>query len=117
MSESFDEEFCSSLERCLHLFFAASDDPKLKWFWCDGIIIPYPNQLDKKFINDKRKLTTKAFVGMDGQTQYEMIIRFGRYSLRRYAKGRSLMDCLPVDEFSDWIKIDAEKKIIELQLR
>jgi hypothetical protein len=46
-----------------------------------------------------------------------MTIRFGKYSLRRYAKGKSLIDCIPSEETMDWIDIDIDKKTIELRLR
>ncbi len=117
MNESFDESFCLYLECYLELAFSESHDERIKYFSCDGVMMPPPNQLHKKFINDKRKLTTKAWIGTDGQTEYEMIIQFGKYSLRRYAKSRSLTDCLPADEFSKSIIINIESKRIELMLR
>jgi hypothetical protein len=115
MSESFDNDFCVYLEYHLGSVFRKSSDERIKHLWCDGVSIPLLNQLEKKFINDNRKLITKAWIGADGQSEYEMTIKFGKYSLRRFASGRRLEDSIPDNESYDWIKIDIEKRIIELQ--
>lgn len=75
------------------------------------------SQLTKKNVNGKRRIITKAWLGKDGQSEFEMTISFGQYSLRRYAKGKALDDCLPTEGFEDWIAIDLSSKTIELQLR
>jgi len=116
MSESIDENFCVYLEYHLGLVFQKSDDERVKHFWCDGVAIPSSDQLERKFVNDKRKLVTKAWIGKDGQSEYEISIKLGKYALRRFAKGKSLKDCIPGQENSDWIEIDVEMKKIELSL-
>ena len=60
---------------------------------------------------------TKAWIGYDGQGEYELIIKFGKYSLKRYAKGTSLKDCVPGDDSMNWINIDVEQQTIEIQLK
>jgi len=98
--------------------FNQSDDKNLRGFWCDGVLMPTNDlQLTKKNINDKRKIVTKAFLGYDGQDEYDMTINFGQYSLRRYAKGTDLSDCLPNEETMDWVSLDMKSKTIELQLK
>lgn len=114
IKESFNEDFCVQLEYHLTRTFGNSE---MKGFWCDGILMPAGIQLTKKRINDKRKIVTKAWLGFDGQGEYEMTIHFGQYSLRRYAKGTDLTDCLPSEDSLDWISLDQESKTIELKLK
>ncbi len=118
IKESFDEDFCARLEYHLTKTFESADDNKLKGFWCDGVLIPsIESQLTKKSVNDKRKIITKAWLGFDGQDEYEMTINFGQYSLRRYADGADLFNCLPSTDTLDWITLDMNKKTIELHLK
>ncbi len=118
IKQSFNEDFCAELEYHLTRTFNQSDDKNLRGFWCDGILMPTNDlQLTKKNINDKRKIVTKACLGYDGQDEYEMTINFGQYSLRRYAKGTDLSDCLPNEDTMDWISLDMKSKTIELQLK
>jgi|694.fasta_scaffold02841_15 hypothetical protein len=113
----FTNEFCVALEYYLSEVFKKSNDELTKGFWCDGVLVPSSEkQLEKKSVNDTRKIETIAFVGLDGQTPYELIVYFGKYSLRRYARGSGLDDCLPnLDEVSP-ITIDIKSKKIELYL-
>jgi hypothetical protein len=114
---SFDREFCEHLEGHLSRTFANSDDKKLTGLWCDGVLDPaIEYQLTKKSVNDTRTMVTTAFIGYDGQDKYEMIIEFGKYSLRKYSTGSSMIDCIPSDETMDWITLDIEKKKIEIRL-
>ena len=115
--ESFNEDFCLFLEYHLSGTFANSEQNNIKWLWCDGVMMPFENQLSKKYVNDNRKIITKAWIGHDGNNQYEMTIKFGRYSLRRYARGTSLESCVPSEEAMDWINIDVINKTIELMLK
>ncbi len=118
IKESFNEDFCAELEYHLTWTFNQSDDKNLRGFWCDGVLMPTNDlQLTKKNVNDKRKIVTKAFLGYDGQDEYDMTINFGQYSLRRYAKGTDLSDCLPNEETMDWVSLDMKSKTIELQLK
>ena len=115
--ESFNENFCLQLEYHLARTFAKSEDKELNCFWCDGIQMPFiDSQVTKKSVNDTRKIVTKAWLGYDGQGEYEMTINFGPRSLGRYEKGADLTDCVPSDESMDWITLDIEGKTIALQL-
>src|SRR4051812_25715246 len=89
--ESFNREFCEHLEWHLGRTFENSGDKRLYGLWCDRILNPFTEkQLTKKNINDTKTIVTTAFIGYDGQGKYEMTIKFGRYSLRRYAKSSSM---------------------------
>jgi len=116
---SFNENFCTHLEYHLGQTFENSDRQDLNGFWCDGISWdPIPdNQLTKKSVNDTRQIVTKAWIGKDGQDEYEMTIRFGQYALRLYAKGTEMMDCIPSSDSMDWIDIEPENKRIEIRLK
>ena len=117
--QSFNKEFCGHLEYHLCSTFKKSGKEELKGFWCDGVSwSPLPdNQLTKKYVNDNRKVVTKAWIGKNGQDEYEMTILFGNHSLGRYAKGTSMIDCIPSDESMDWLEIDTIKRIITIRLR
>ncbi len=118
----FNPSFCIELEYHLCEAFENADradpDRDTRGFWCDGVCCPEPSepQMTRKRVNDTRKMVTKAWIGKNGQGEYEMTIRFGRRALSRYAKGRALTDCLPGAETMDWIDIDIRKKIIEIRL-
>jgi hypothetical protein len=116
--KSFNEDFGVHLEYHLCRMFENSVKEKLRGFWCDGILWPpfIDSQITKKSVNDTRKIETRAWIGKTGQDEYNMTIRFGKYSLRRYAKGTNLIDCIPSEETMDWIDIDTENKIIEIRL-
>jgi hypothetical protein len=118
-NESFNEDFCDTLEYHLCTTFEHSDREDVKGFWCDGVSsrLLVESQLSKKSVNDTRRIETDAWIGTDGQQPYTMIIRFGKYSLRRYAKGRSIVDCIPSYDSMDWIDIDIEKRTIEIRLK
>jgi len=119
ISESFNEDFCTHLERHLCDTFIKSKQRDLNSFWCDGISWdPIPDsQLLKKSVNDTRKIVTTSWIGIDGQDEYEMTIKFGKYSLRRYASGANLIGCIPDSSSMDWITIDTNNKTIELRLK
>lgn len=120
---SFNAEFLESLERHLDNSLSHFSDKRINSLSCDGILPPWmENQLSRKSVNDTRKITgiTVFFLGLEersGNTVYELTIKFGKYSLRRYAKGTSLIDCIPRTDLTDSISIDAANKKIVLTLK
>ena len=115
--EPFDKEFCEYLEYHLTRTLRNSQDKEVSKLWCDGVAMPDSSQLTKKNVNDKRQIKTKAWIGVDGQTEFELIVKFGDYSLRKYSKGTSLAECVPDDNSIDWVTFDEKEKSIELRLR
>lgn len=115
---SFNQAFCTALEFRLGEALQSSGREDLKGFWCDGVshVPEVPSQVSKKSINDTHQLTTKAWLGKTGQDEYEMTIVFGKYSLRRYAKGSSMTDCIPTENTMDWVEIDIQNKKITVYL-
>lgn len=112
--ESFNQEFCDFLEFHLCDTFRNSEKKEIRWFWCDGVDY---HHFDKKYVNDNRKIRTIAWIGQGGQDIYEMTIIFGKYSLRRYAKGTNMIDCVPDSDSMDWITLNVEEKKIEIRLK
>ncbi|MBX0290625.1 hypothetical protein K3G63_09265 [Hymenobacter sp. HSC-4F20] len=115
---SFNEELCSYLEKYLSEAFRESEQKEIKSLWCDGVLLPIlESQLTKKSVNDTREVRTSAFIGCGDTHKFELIICFGKYSLRRYAKEKSLLDCLAAEQKMRWIKVDVTGRTIELQLK
>ncbi len=112
------KDFCLHLEYHLCATFKNLHQNGMVGLWCDGVscLNSIDPQLTKKHVHDTRKIETWAYLGNDGQDIYRMTIRFGKYSLRKFAEGKSLIDCIPGAETMDWIDIDIDKKTIELRL-
>ncbi len=118
LENSFNFDFLVQLQYHLERKFANSPDEEINQLWCDGIAKPtYSSQLTFKNIIDSRQITTKAWIGVDGQTPYDMIINLGEISVDRLMQGLSLIDCLPSQTSMDWILIDTEEKTIEVSLK
>lgn len=111
--ESFNQEFCELLEYHLCATFRNSDQKEISKLWCDGIVC---NHFSKKLVNDKREIKTIAWIGENGQYEFEMNIKFGKHSLRRYAKGTKIIDCIPDSDSINWIEIDLEKNSFKFNL-
>jgi hypothetical protein len=119
MEGVFNEEFCERLAYRLGETFRNSELPELKGYWCDGVshLSLLDNQTTQKNVNDTHIIVTEAWIGKDGQDLYEMIIHFGPYALRRFAKGMSISDCIPDVQTMDWVEIDLKKKQIDVRLK
>jgi hypothetical protein len=113
---SLNSKFCEKLEYAVSAALKQSHVPLISKFWCDCVLVPAPEQLEKKRVNDKRQILTNAWLGNDGQTNFEMIIHLGKYSFRRYASGTDLTDTIPSSDTSDWIELDLTCKKVELYL-
>ncbi len=87
--------------------------------WCDGVLMPYvESQWVKKIVNDSRKIETTTWIGIGlrNQVEFELIIHFGKYALRRYAKGKTLDYCIPSLENVQSNFFDIKNLRIELHL-
>ncbi len=111
-----NQEFCEFLEYELCRVFRQSDNPEVRGFWCDGVVLP---NIDERYfhkqVQDKRCCMLAAWIGTDGQTNYELTLRLGNKALSRYARGLSLKECIPA-ESSDWFTIDIQGKSIDILL-
>jgi ATP phosphoribosyltransferase regulatory subunit HisZ len=100
-----DQDFCDYLEFQICKAFKHSADDKIE-----------ENAYLLEYIKDKKQITLKAFIGKDGQTEYELTLRFGKKALSRYAKNLDLKECIPNPEKQDWFYIDIDHTNIEIQL-
>jgi len=114
--EPFGGDFRNYLEYHLCRAFRNSPDKRLRWFGCDGVDKPQNSQLSIESITKSKKIETLAWMEVNGQARYEMIIKLGPDAIKNYMEGLSLIECLPSDESLDWVILDIEKKTIELQL-
>ena len=110
--ESFNIEFCEILNKYLMEAIGSSNHKLAHSCAMDGVLMPFvDSQLAKKSVNDTRKIETDAWALSDkGDIKFRLVIYFGKYSLRRYARGNSLEDCLPSLDSNDHIFIDFEKR-------
>ena len=112
-----DRDFCEFLEYQICKSFEHSDNEDINGFWCDGVLIDQPdNCYSQKFVNDNRQVKLKAFIGKDGQTEYELTMKFGNKALSRYARNLDIKECVPNRDKQNWFDIDIERNKIEIQL-
>ena len=73
-------------------------------------------QLSKTSIVETEKIETEAWMGEDGQQIHQMTIYFGPSALKQSLDGSSLIPCIPGDDSTDWIMVDFDNRVVELQL-
>ncbi|MEO0789892.1 MAG: hypothetical protein AAFY36_14580 [Bacteroidota bacterium] len=115
----FHDEFCSELEYKLSVdSFKSLGDQRVSGFWCDGIdhIPNNPRDLSINRIEQNRQISTRAWIGKDGQDLYEMTIHFGNDSIACYRMKKSIIDCIPEGDLCDWVRIWPEERRIEIYL-
>jgi len=109
--------FCELLEYKINNAFRNSTDERIKSYWCDGILLPtFENEYSQKYVNDNRRITLTAFIGVDGQVKHELILLFGRCALSKYAKGLEISDCIPDFETMSGFEFDSVKKQLLIEL-
>ncbi len=113
----FNQNFCSLLEYSLP--FEQLENKELRGFWCDGIeSIPYDiENLALNRLKQNRSVKTRAWTGVSGQDIYEMTILFGEQSINCFEQGLSLEGCIYSENADDWIKVEPDKKKIEIRLK
>jgi hypothetical protein len=112
-----DQDFCEFLEFKICKVFEHIDNEQIKGFWCDGVLLDQPdNAYSQKIVNDNRQVKLKAFIGKDGQTEYELTLRFGNRALSRYARNLDIKECVPNLDKQNWFDIDTKRNKIEIQL-
>jgi len=112
-----DRTFCEQLEYKICEAFRLLDNESTKGFWCDGVLeSESKNFYTLKFINDNRKINLKAFVGKDGQNEYELTLHFGSNSLSKVARHLAFIDTFPIDNIDTKFNINIEQRKIEIQL-
>src|SRR4030088_889728 len=104
-----NQEFCNFLEHKIEQAFGNSTHDKLKYFSCDGVLLPtFEIDYSRKTINDTRKIGMTAYMGFTEQDKHELTLKFGKKSLSRYARGLDISECIPSPESDNWLDIDIE---------
>jgi hypothetical protein len=117
LNKMLDKDFCEFLEYEICKAFKHSDNEEIKGFWCDGVLLYQPdNFYSQKFVNENKQIILKAFIGKDGQTQYELTLKFGDKALSLFAKNISIKECVPNPNKPKWFDIDTQRNKIEIQL-
>ena len=112
-----DEDFLISLECQISNVLLHSKNASIRGFWCDGILLPDDEgEYATKLVNDRRKVLLSAYLGKSGEEHYELELNFGTKSLSKYARGLSIVECIPDAATDDWIEIDTKKKEITILL-
>lgn len=112
-----NQDFCEFLEYEICKAIELSNNDQIKGFWCDGILLNQPDSsYSQKFVNDNRQVILKAFIGKDGQTEYELTLKFGNKALSNFARNLDIKECVPNPDKPNWFDIDTKRNKIEIQL-
>lgn len=112
-----DQDFCEFLEYEICKAFKHSDNEQIKGFWCDGVLLNQSdNSYSQKIINDNKQVILKAFIGKDGQTEYDLTLKFGNKALSRFVRNLDIKECVPNPDKTNWFDIDTKRNKIEIQL-
>ncbi len=112
-----NHSFYEFLEYELCKAFKLSDNKEISSYWCDGIILSEEEYHTlEKLINNNKEIRLKAFIGKDGQSEYDLTVKFGKKSLVRYQKNGDIQDCFAFLEEKSLFAIDTEKSTIEITL-
>ena len=113
----FNKGFCAVLE--YRLDFSQFENENIRSLWCDGIDhLPIdPKSLSTSNLKQNAFIKTKAWIGKDGQDEYEMAIHFGPEALSSYINRKDLTACIPESASDEWIKINPERKQIEIKFK
>ncbi|MCF8254139.1 MAG: hypothetical protein K9H61_11865 [Bacteroidia bacterium] len=104
-----DRDFCDFLEFEICKAFENSANEQIKGFWCDGVLLKKDeNDYSQKLVINKRQVQLKAFIGKDGQTEYELTLRFGEKALSQFVKKLSIKNCFPNASAPNWFEIDTK---------
>ncbi len=112
-----DQDFCSFLEYRIGEAFEKSSREPFNHFWCDGVgLPPFEADYSIKTVNDKRQVVMSAYIGPVGQDKYELILKFGKKALSRYARGFDISECVPSPESDNWWEVEIDRRTILIQL-
>lgn len=117
-----DEDFLVSLEYEISYALENAAENRKNSYWCDGIYLPASaNDFSPEKVSETRKINLRAAMPK-GQYEekefwFDLVLKFGNQSLERYSGGKCIADCIPDTNSADWIELDAENKIIEVQLK
>jgi hypothetical protein len=114
-----DQDFCEFLEYRITKALKETANEDVRGFWCDGVLLPTNERghLALQHVKHHRKIVFKAFIGKDGQSEYELVVKIGNDALNRYTHNEDLKVCVPDIEDLSWFEIDTEKRRVWIQLK
>lgn len=112
------KEFCDYLEYEVCKYLKCSNDKIANKFWCDGVM-PSMSSLyySKEYVKTQKEIILKAFVGIDGQTEYDLILKLGIVALDKYLLDENIEACFYDYSQIGVFNINVERKRIEIQLK
>ena len=114
LAQSFNKDFCIQLEYHLTRTLKELSNNKFERLWCDGVKEPLHEPNKNAIILGQ--VVTEAYIGLDGQDVYQMIIKLGPSSLEKFTVGLNLINELPSEDHSGWLVVDPEEKKIQIEL-
>lgn len=112
-----DKAFCELLEYKITAALQNSNDDRVRGYWCDGVLLPtFDHEYSQKYVNDNRRITLTAFIGLDGQDKYEIILLFGKTALSKYARRLDVSDCIPELDTANGFTFNCDKKQLIIAL-
>jgi len=108
-----NQEFCDFLEYQITKALKHLDKEDIKGFWCDGVLL---GNCSQKIIKEDRCMMLKAFIGRDGQTEYDLKLKFGNKALALIERNLDITACLPAPTEPNWFSIDTKRNKVEVQL-
>lgn len=112
-----DNIFCEYLENEICKAIQIYPTNETKDFWCGGVLLSEPfNTYTTDYIIENKQVLLKAYVGKNGQEEYDLILKFGELALSYQAKNMDIINCLPNIELTNWLSIDTNKKTIVIHL-
>ena len=115
-----DKRFLINLEYTISIALENTFGKKKSHYWCDGIYLLDSEEYSREKISVTRKTVMRAAIPKgqyeEKEFRYDFVLKFGECVLEKYITGKRLEDCIPSTDNADWIKLDTENKIIEVQL-
>jgi hypothetical protein len=112
-----DQNFCDALEYKLCELLSNSSSDDVRGFWCDGVLKSEQEHCyEASRINHTKKIELKAFVGNDGQDEYELALHCGKNSLRKILRNQVFFDTFPTDDADSKFIVDIDLQRIEIHL-
>lgn len=112
-----DQDFCDFLEYEICKALMHSGNTEIKGFWCDGVtFLQSDHYYAQTFVNENKEIKLKTFIGKEGQTEFELTLKFGNNALSRFSRNLDLKACVPSLEKQNWFDIDTNRNQITIQL-
>jgi len=111
-----DNEFLEYLEYAICKAYVQAGNKETK-LWCKSVTFSESEyHYSQEFIQDKRQIVLKAFVGKFGNIEYDLHLKFGEAASTFFSKNLDIKRCVPNPKNRDLFAIDFEKNCISVEL-